>query len=141
MSDSTKQVIVALISGVIFGVGLTISQMVDPNKVINFLDLAGNWDPSLAFVMMGALGVFGLGNWLFIKKQSKPAFSENFSLPNKQTLDKTLIIGSSLFGIGWGLAGICPGPAITNTLSFNLDMIYFIVAMLAGMVIVNKIKT
>jgi len=141
MSNSLKQTLIALISGIIFGTGLTISQMVDPNKVINFLDVAGNWDPSLAFVMMGALTVFGTGYWLLVSKKAKPTFDEQFSLPAKQGLDKTLIIGSSLFGIGWGLAGICPGPALTNTLSFNLDMIYFIVAMVVGMFIINRVKT
>jgi len=101
MSNSLKQTLIALISGIIFGTGLTISQMVDPNKVINFLDVAGNWDPSLAFVMMGALTVFGTGYWLLVSKKAKPTFDEQFSLPAKQGLDKTLIIGSSLFGIGW----------------------------------------
>ena len=104
--------IVSLLCGIIFGIGLVISQMINPAKVLGFLNLFGEWDPSLAFVMIGALIISSPSFHLF-KNKEKPIFSSSFSIPNKKEIDKELIFGSILFGAGWGLVGLCPGPAIT----------------------------
>lgn len=127
------QLIVALLSGLVFGTGLIVSQMANPDKVINFLDIAGYWDPSLAFVMMAALGIFIPVYYFIIKKRSKPVLAEQFSANNNCTIDSPLISGAILFGIGWGLAGICPGPAIVNLSGDSLKAIVFILAMFIGM--------
>lgn len=107
------QWLAALAAGVLFGLGLSVAQMIDPAKVVNFLDLFGTWDPSLAFVMGGALAVNVLAT-PFILKRQRPVLAELFRVPAKSQLDKPLIIGSLLFGAGWGLAGYCPGPMITS---------------------------
>lgn len=127
------KLIVALLCGILFGAGLTISQMVDPNKVLNFLDIFGFWDPSLAFVMIGGICVFSIGYFVIIRKRSKPILCENFDLPNNNLIDKKLVIGAVLFGLGWGLAGICPGPAIANISGGNSKILVFIIMMLFGM--------
>ncbi|MDO6707559.1 YeeE/YedE family protein [Photobacterium sp. 1_MG-2023] len=127
------QLFIALIAGLLFGAGLTVSQMVDPNKVLNFLDITGQWDPSLILVMGGALIVFGLGYQFWVKRREKPVFGSTFYVPTNQLIDKPLILGALLFGLGWGLVGICPGPAVANLLSGNIKVIGFVVAMLAGM--------
>ncbi|MGS2720049.1 DUF6691 family protein [Paraglaciecola aestuariivivens] len=135
--------LVSLICGLLFGIGLTVSQMVDPNKVLNFLDIFGHWDPSLAFVMIGGIGVFMLGYNLVIKKSSAPIFAQEFDLPTNKKLDKSLIWGAALFGLGWGLAGICPGPAIANLSAAQPKIFVFILMMLLGMQIpgwFNQVK-
>ncbi|MFV8816846.1 DUF6691 family protein [Haliea sp. E17] len=110
------QLIVALLAGVLMGLGLSVAQMIDPAKVVNFLDVFGTWDPSLAFVMGGGLAVNGLATW-FILKQPKPAFAQHFQLPPLTAVDPRIVLGGAVFGIGWGLAGYCPGPMIVS-LSF-----------------------
>jgi hypothetical protein len=125
--------LMALLCGMLFGVGLTVSQMVDPNKVLNFLDIFGNWDPSLAFVMVGGICVFFLGYQFIIKKSAKPILAEQFDLPSNSKIDKSLISGAALFGLGWGLAGICPGPALANISGGEPKIFVFIVMMLVGM--------
>ena len=126
-----KNNFIALVSGIIFGLGLTISEMVNPARVIGFLDVTGNWDPTLALVMGGALSVtFVL--FPFILKRSQPLLATTFSLPTKKDIDTRLITGACLFGIGWGLAGFCPGPAITALVTLSPDVIIFVVAMIAG---------
>jgi uncharacterized membrane protein YedE/YeeE len=127
------RLIVALLCGMLFGAGLTISQMVNPNKVLNFLDVFGNWDPSLAFVMIGGISVFWLGFFLIVKKRPKPVLAEKFDLPTNSKMDKKLLFGGMLFGLGWGLAGICPGPAIANISGGDGKILGFIVMMLLGM--------
>lgn len=107
-----RSILSAGLSGLIFGLGLVISGMVNPAKVLNFLDVAGTWDPSLALVMGGALVVTFIGYRLVLGRET-PFFEGKFQLPTKTTLDARLIGGSALFGVGWGLAGFCPGPAIT----------------------------
>lgn len=124
---------VALLCGLLFGAGLAISQMVDPSKVINFLDIFGNWDPSLAFVMMGGISVFALGYFCIVKKRSKPVLSEQFDLPSNNQIDKKLLLGAVIFGLGWGLAGICPAPAIANISGGDSKILVFIIMMLVGM--------
>lgn len=103
----------ALAAGTLFGLGLSVAQMIDPAKVINFLDLTGTWDPSLALVMAGALAVNLVATPLILKRQ-KPVLTAFFRVPAKLTIDKPLVAGSLLFGAGWGLAGYCPGPMIAS---------------------------
>lgn len=129
--------LVALLSGFIFGVGMMVSGMVNPAKVIGFLDVFGQWDPSLAFVMGGALLVFVPGYFLAVRRQKKPVLADQFCLPKTQTLDKKLIGGALLFGTGWGLAGLCPGPAITAISSGALPIGLFVISMLVGMRLVQ----
>ena len=125
-------VIFALLSGILFGIGLTISRMIDPSKVIGFLDLFGSWDPSLAFVIGGALLVT-VPAFIIAKKRDKTLFNTNLTLPSKTNIDTPLIIGAVLFGLGWGLGGFCPGPGISS-LSFGLEKpMIFVVAMTSGM--------
>ena len=128
--------IVSLICGIIFGIGLTISQMIDPAKVLGFLNILGDWDPSLAFVMIGALIISSPFFHLF-KNNKKPIFADSFSYSNNKELNKKLIIGSSLFGAGWGLAGLCPGPAIASLALFNTSSIIFVFTMFVGFYLVK----
>ena len=126
----------SLFSGLIFGLGLTISGMTNPEKVINFLNVARSWDPSLAFVMIGAILVSAPFFYL-VKNKNKPLFAESFSWPTLKEIDSKLIIGSLLFGIGWGLIGLCPGPAIASISFMNASSFTFILAMLAGFSLVR----
>ncbi|KGJ95809.1 YeeE/YedE family protein [Thalassotalea sp. ND16A] len=132
--------LIALICGLVFGFGLTIAQMVNPNKVLNFLDLFGYWDASLAVVMGGGVITYIIGYQLFITKMKKPLLAEIFNLPTNAVIDKKLIIGSTIFGIGWGIAGICPGPAIANITAANEKILVFILLMVVGMLLAQKIK-
>ncbi len=134
-----RQVATAFVCGLLFGTGLIVSQMSNPAKVIGFLDITGQWDPSLAFVMAGAVAVFALGYRLALRR-SAPLLDKSFALPGKTNVDKALISGSLLFGLGWGLAGLCPGPAIVSS-SFGDPRIWmFMAAMLSGMAIVRMIR-
>ena len=126
------QILVAVISGIIFGAGLAISGMVNPAKVLNFFDIAGSFDPSLAFVMAGALAVTLIGYRLVLERSS-PVFAARFHLPAARHIDARLIGGSALFGLGWGLSGFCPGPAIASLTTLSAEPVIFIIAMLAGM--------
>jgi uncharacterized membrane protein YedE/YeeE len=123
--------LVSFISGVVFAVGLGIGGMTQPAKVIGFLDFAGNWDPSLAFVMLGAVGVHSL----FYRMSRNRSFTRSsvaVSLPSRSQIDSRLIGGSIVFGVGWGIAGYCPGPAITSVASGNFSALIFFMAMIAG---------
>jgi len=124
--------ITAFITGLVFGLGLLISGMANPDKVLSFLDLAGAWDPSLALVMLGAIAV-GIIAFGFIKGRSQSLLGEPLRLPGKTTLDSRLITGSLGFGIGWGLAGFCPGPALVALGAGEAKAAVFVAAMLAGM--------
>ena len=126
--------LVALISGIIMGLGLCISQMANPAKVIAFLDVFGNWDPSLALVMAGALFVSTIA-FRFILKRQKPVCGGQFSLPDKKEVDIQLMAGSALFGVGWGLAGFCPGPAFASLAYGVYESFIFVGSMLLGMVL------
>lgn len=121
----------ALSAGLLFGLGLGYAQMIDPHKVIGFLDLAGNWDPTLAFVMGGAVLVT-LVSFRWIVQRSQPILSERFYLPTRQTIDSRLVIGAVLFGVGWGIGGYCPGPAITAVVLGSANPVLFILAMVLG---------
>ena len=129
--------LVSLFCGIIFGIGLIISQMINPAKVLGFLNLFGEWDPSLAFVMIGALIISSPLFHLF-KNKEKPIFSSSFSISNKKEIDQKLIFGSILFGAGWGLVGLCPGPAITSIALLNVSSAIFVVSMFIGFYIASK---
>ena len=131
--------LVSLFCGIIFGIGLVISQMINPAKVLGFLNLFGEWDPSLAFVMIGALIVSSPLFHLF-KNKEKPIFSTSFSISEDKEIDKRLIIGSILFGAGWGLVGLCPGPAISSIALFNVSSVTFVFSMFIGFYIASKIN-
>lgn len=124
---------IALLSGTLFGLGLMVSQMIDPAKVISFLDIFGNWDPGMAFVMIGALVIFGSGFWLLLKNKSHAYFGTAINICQSNELTPKLYIGSAIFGIGWGITGICPGPAIANTTGGDIKIYVFILVMVAGM--------
>ena len=131
--------LVALFCGTIFGIGLVISQMINPAKVLGFLNVFSEWDPSLAFVMIGALIVSSPLFHLF-KNKEKPIFFTSFSISENKEMDKRLIIGSILFGAGWGLVGLCPGPAISSIALFNVSSVTFVFSMFIGFYIASKIN-
>ncbi|WMN88741.1 YeeE/YedE family protein [Vibrio parahaemolyticus] len=124
--------ITALVSGVLFGMGMAVSGMIDPAKVVGFLDISGNWDPSLAFVMGGALAVFMPSYFLIIKPRKQSVSGAEMCTPTNTKIDTRLLSGAAIFGLGWGLAGICPGPAVASLALGNVSIILFFVAMLAG---------
>lgn len=124
----------ALAAGLIFGIGLSLSGMLDPVRVRGFLDVTGEWDPTLVFVLGGAVGVACLGT-LLAGRLSRPVLDVRFQAPTNRRIDARLIGGAALFGIGWGLSGFCPGPAVANLASGALPVIVFVVAMLMGMAV------
>ena len=124
----------ALIVGTMFGAGLALADMVNPSRVQAFLDVAGDWDPSLAFVMAAALVPSTLAYWLR-RRMDRPLFSERFHVPETRSIDRRLLIGAALFGIGWGLAGFCPGPALASVVFGAWQPVLFVAAMLAGMIV------
>ena len=128
---SLKQGAAALLAGVVFGVGLAIAQMVDPRKVLAFLDVAGAWDPSLLFVLGGAVVVAAIG-FRLARRRARPLLAESFHPSTGGAVDQSLLIGAALFGLGWGLAGYCPGPAIASLGFANAEALWFVPAMLIG---------
>lgn len=124
----------AFLSGLLFGIGLILSRMADPAKVLNFLDFTGDWDPSLAFVMIGAIAV-GLVGFYLARQRPSSLLDKPIQLPTATKIDKQLVIGSSLFGIGWGLAGICPGPALVTLSAGMAPALIFVISMLFGMML------
>jgi uncharacterized membrane protein YedE/YeeE len=129
--------IVALVSGLLFGLGLIASGMTDPAKVQGFLDLAGQWDPSLAFVMAGGIAV-GVAAFAIARRRDVAWSGEKILIPAKHLIDRRLIIGGLLFGAGWGIGGFCPGPAIVSLGAGFQPALVFVATMLAGMVIHDK---
>ena len=125
-------IVAALIAGLVFGFGLLISGMANPAKVINFLDLTGSWDPSLAFVMGGAIAV-ALPGFKLVGQRLKPLFATAFQMPTNTDLDSRLLSGAGIFGIGWGLGGFCPGPALAALPLMAPGTLVFVPAMLLGM--------
>lgn len=128
-------ILVQFLAGLLLGLGLVVSGMSDPAKVLNFLDLAaipsGGWDPSLAFVMAGAIALAFLG-FRAVLRRPRPLFDSVFHLPGATGIDRRILVGPAIFGIGWGLAGFCPGPALTS-LAFGMTKVYvFVAAMVAG---------
>lgn len=130
-------ILFSFISGFIFSLGLVIAGMTNPDKIIGFLNIFGEWDYALAFVMGGAV-IFNVLSFKFIKRQNSPLFGTKFEWPTNNDIDKKLIIGSSLFGIGWGIAGICPGPGVANLITLNPKAIVFVISLLLGMYIFKK---
>ena len=135
---------IQFIVGLVFGTGLIVAGMADPAKVLAFLDLgaipAGGWDPSLLFVMAGGIGVTMIG-YRLVFVRGRPLLAERFMLPSAQRPDLRLVMGAALFGIGWGLAGFCPGPALVSILTGGLPALVFVAAMLAGMALARLLAT
>ena len=129
-----KQNLIALVAGLLFGAGLAFSGMADPARVQGFLDLFGQWDPTLAFVMGGAMIPMALA-WMVQRRMQSPLAVSKFSLPGTTQIDRPLAIGAVLFGMGWGIAGLCPGPAIADLALAPVAVLPFVVAMVAGMVL------
>jgi uncharacterized protein len=125
-------IVSAFASGLLFGLGLIVSEMVNPAKVLAFLDVFGDWDPSLAFVMGGAVVVSWLG-YVMAKRRGAPLFAPRLEIPLRRDVDLRLIGGAALFGVGWGLAGLCPGPALTALVFGPWQVFAFVAAMIAGM--------
>jgi uncharacterized membrane protein YedE/YeeE len=131
MSNATLRNLAALGSGVVFGLGLSLAQMTNPDKVLNFLDLSGRWDPSLLLVLGGAVVLSTLG-FRLVFKRGAPLCDSLFHLPLTRTIDRPLILGSALFGIGWGLSGYCPGPAIASLGFGNPEALWVVPSIVAG---------
>jgi uncharacterized membrane protein YedE/YeeE len=125
------QILTALITGILFGFGLSLGEMINPGRVIGFLDVAGRWDATLLFVMGGALLVTA-PLYPLILRRARPLFDQRFFLPMKSTIDRPLIVGAAIFGIGWGLGGFCPGPALAALASGSPAVLLFVIAMIAG---------
>ena len=126
--------LIALFAGMLFGLGLAVSGMMNPAKVVGFLDVAGDWDPTLAFVMGGALLVT-IPAFRVILNRPRPLLADGFALPTKSALDARLLGGAALFGVGWGLSGFCPGPAVAALVTGLTPVFAFVAAMVAGMVL------
>jgi uncharacterized membrane protein YedE/YeeE len=126
--------VAAFAAGALFAVGLAVSGMTKPSKVTGFLDVAGAWDASLAFVMIGAIGVHLVGQRL-VRRRSRPLFDVRFYLPTRKDLDRRLVLGAALFGVGWGLGGFCPGPGIVAAGGGGIGAIVFVLGMTLGMIL------
>ena len=126
--------VVSFVCGLVFGLGLLISGMTQPTKVLGFLDVLGRWDPTLAFVMAGALGVSSIGFWM-VRRRPTPVFAPQSFWPTRTDIDRPLVIGAILFGAGWGMVGLCPGPALENLASLSPAVIAFVLAMGCGMIL------
>jgi len=138
MNHHLKTILFAFASGLIFGLGLILAGMANPAKVLGFLDVAGTWDPSLAFVMAGAI-VIGFVAFLVAKKRTQSFLGLPMQMPTNQLIDKRLVLGSALFGIGWGLAGICPGPGIVLLGVGGVKGLVFVSALVLGVLIFRLI--
>ena len=133
-----SKIALALVSGTLFGAGLAVSGMTNPSKVLNFLDLSGQWDPSLALVMASAIPVATL-TFNLARRRQKPVFEPKFVLPQNTKLDMRLVAGSALFGLGWGLGGYCPGPAVASLGNPSLPLFAFLAAMTVGLLVSGKL--
>ena len=126
-----RRLLAALLAGAIFGLGLALAQMIDPRKVLGFLDVAGPWDASLIFVLGGAVLLAGVA-FRWVLRRPQPRFDDRFRLPESERIDPPLLLGAAIFGVGWGLGGYCPGPAIASLAYANSEACWFVPAMLAG---------
>lgn len=133
------RLILTFLSGLVFGLGLIISGMTSPDKVLAFLDIAGEWDPSLAFVMGGAI-LAALPLFLLARRRSRPFAGEQYDTPGTTLVDRKLVAGAVLFGIGWGIAGICPGPALVNLAIAPVQTFPFIAAMIVGILASARLR-
>ncbi len=126
-------ILINFLLGILFGAGLTISGMTDPENIIAFLDITGRWSPNLIFVMVGAISVTAIG-YRIIFFRSQPILNTKFLLPPKKSIDRPLLMGAVIFGIGWGLNGLCPGPAIAGLFYLYENTVYFVISMLLGII-------
>jgi uncharacterized membrane protein YedE/YeeE len=126
-----KGKLASMLAGLLFGLGLAMSGMIQPAKVVGFLDLFGNWDPSLALVMAGGLVVTAVGYRLVLRRET-PLFADVFHVPKMRNIDRPLLIGAALFGVGWGIGGYCPGPGVAALATLGVDPIVFVAFMLLG---------
>lgn len=133
------RLLTAFLIGLIFGLGIAVSGMINPAKVLNFFDLAGTWDPSLAFVMAGAL-VVAIPGYRLVLARPAPAFENGFQLPDTRVIDRRLILGSATFGIGWGIAGFCPGGALPAIGTGDPTVFLFLAALIAGLLIARAMQ-
>jgi uncharacterized membrane protein YedE/YeeE len=133
------QLFASLASGLLFGAGLVLAGMTQPSKVIAFLDFTGDWDPSLALVMVGAIGVHAIA-YRVATRRSSPLFAERFALPTRRDIDGKLLLGAALFGIGWGIGGFCPGPGLVALAGLGTEAAVFVAAMMAGMFAVAQVE-
>jgi len=138
--SAALRILAALAAGLTFGLGLALSGMLDPARVRGFLDVAGTWDPSLVFVLGGAVTVSGLG-YRLSRRLSGPVLDARFDLPARRRIDAPLIVGAALFGIGWGLSGFCPGPAVAALSTGAVPVLVFVAAMLIGMALHDLLPT
>lgn len=132
------QMLVVIVAGVLFAAGLAVGGMTDPSKVVGFLDLFGDWDPSLAFVMGGAVGL-NLLTFRYILRRPNPLLAPAFSLPSRTQIDARLLFGAALFGVGWGIAGLCPGPAVVSLATGSLKVLGFFGAMAVGALVHDRV--
>lgn len=133
------RLLTAFLIGTIFGLGISISGMINPAKVLNFFDLAGTWDPSLAFVMAGALAV-AIPGYRLVLRRNAPAFEPRFQLPDTRVIDRRLVLGSATFGVGWGIAGFCPGGALPALGTGDPAVFLFLAALTGGMLIARVLQ-
>ncbi len=133
-----REIVTALVAGLVFGIGLTISGMVDPAKVLGFLDIAGDWDPSLAFVMLGGVVTAFVG-FRLVGRRTMPLFAPAFPAEPDNTIDGRLLAGAALFGLGWGLVGLCPGPAVTALVLDSHPATIFFASVVVGMLVWRQI--
>jgi hypothetical protein len=127
-----RHILPGLFAGLLFGAGLALSGMINPARVLGFLDVAGAWDPTLAFVLGGALLPSAL-SYALVRRMKRPVMAEEFCIPQNRTIEKRLLAGGAIFGIGWGLVGLCPGPAIAGLVLGEWEVWLFVAAMIAGM--------
>ena len=137
MNKITKQDGLALVTGAIFGVGLGLSQMTDRQRVLGFLDLTGIWDPTLLFVLAGAVA-FTIIAFRFVLRRPTPLLNKKFYVPNSNVIDSRLVLGSAIFGVGWGISGYCPGPGIAALAIGSWNPVLFVIALVTGMFAYNR---
>ncbi|MDQ3031196.1 MAG: YeeE/YedE family protein [Myxococcota bacterium] len=138
MTRAHRQSSAALAAGLLFGVGLVVSGMTVPAKVIGFLDFAGAWDPTLMFVMAGAIAVHAVV-YRLVRRRASPLFADAFQVPTRKDIDARLVLGAAIFGVGWGLGGYCPGPAVSSLVTGSLSPLAFVAAMLGAMWAVGRL--
>lgn len=136
-----KKLLSAFLIGGVFGVGIAISGMINPAKVLNFFDIAGTWDPSLAFVMGGAVVMAFVGFRLIFGTRARPIFENSFALPTRGDIDATLLGGAAVFGVGWGIVGFCPGGAVPALGLLQSETVIFLAAMIAGMIVARMVQS
>jgi uncharacterized membrane protein YedE/YeeE len=135
----SKQLVTSLLAGLLFGAGLALSGMSNPRKVIAFLDVGGAWDPSLAFVMLGAIAVHFLA-YRWVSGSARPLFADEFAIPKLRQIDPKLVAGSALFGAGWGIGGYCPGPGVVSLGAGSRDALVFLTTMVLGWLLTAKLE-